>query len=48
MAIRGIMDGWQGDENECSGQCGHCEQCERALERKADDEIDNYLNGQYE
>ena len=43
MGINGIMDGWQGDEYECTGRCGQCSRCERALEKKADDDIDRYF-----
>lgn len=47
MAAKGMMDGWHGDEYECHGNCGQCDRCERALERNADDAIDNYFVDDY-
>lgn len=40
MSYQGMMDGWHGDENECHGQCGLCEECDRASDERADYEYD--------
>lgn len=40
MNYRGMMDGWHGDENECNGYCGLCEECERAADERSDYEYD--------
>lgn len=36
----GAMDGWHGDEYDCTGHCGVCDECERARERQCDDAIE--------
>lgn len=33
---RGMMDGWHGDEYECTGHCGLCDDCDRISEQKGD------------
>jgi hypothetical protein len=40
MSYVGIMDGWHGDENECNGQCGLCENCEDNYYQQCDEEYD--------
>lgn len=40
MSYRGMMDGWHGDEMECRGMCGTCEQCQQAEDERADYEYD--------
>lgn len=40
MSYQGMMDGWHGDEMECNGQCGLCDECERASDERADYEYD--------
>jgi len=46
MAIRGMMDGWHGDEMECRGHCGLCDDCESAAERRADDDYEMWRDEQ--
>lgn len=38
MSYRGLMEGWEPDE--CTGNCGTCEECYTARERYADSEYD--------
>jgi hypothetical protein len=40
MSYQGMMDGWHGDENECHGQCGLCDECDRIADERADYEYD--------
>lgn len=40
MSYRGMMDGWHGDENECNGHCGSCDDCERAWEQQGDSDYE--------
>lgn len=42
MKIKGSMDGWHGDEMECRGRCGVCEDCEKRISRQADDDYERY------
>jgi hypothetical protein len=39
--IQGMMDGWHGDEDECHGDCGKCDQCDERYYQEAD-EYDDY------
>lgn len=49
MSYRGMMDGWHGDEMECHGYCGLCDdcddryyqQCDEAYESSRDEELFN-------
>jgi hypothetical protein len=40
MNYSGSMDGWHGDENECQGNCGRCDECEYVIETKGDSDYD--------
>ncbi len=40
MSYRGMMDGWHGDENECHGHCGLCDECEDRYYQRCDDEYE--------
>ncbi len=40
MSYRGSMEGWHEDENECLGNCGVCEDCERIAWENSDYEYD--------
>lgn len=40
-----MMDGWHGDEDECRGFCGFCNECLDRMERKGDQ---NYERSRYE
>jgi hypothetical protein len=42
MSYKGLMDGWHGDENECNGDCGLCDDCERRTDMKGDQEYECY------
>lgn len=36
MSYKGMMDGWHGDEDECKGHCGLCDECEQVSEQKGE------------
>jgi hypothetical protein len=36
MVNIGMMDGWHGDEDECRGYCGLCDECLNLSEQKGD------------
>jgi hypothetical protein len=40
MSCQGMMDGWHGDENECHGQCGLCDDCQRASDEREEYEFE--------
>ena len=40
MSYQGMMDGWNGDEFECHGQCEMCEACERSFDERSDYEYE--------
>lgn len=40
MSYRGLMDGWCGDENECHGHCGMCDECSDRYYALFDEEIE--------
>lgn len=42
MSYQGMMDGWHGDEMECRGHCGICNNCEQRLYYF--DELEDYEN----
>jgi len=46
MSYRGMMDGWHGDEMECNGHCGLCEECEDRYYKRCDDEYDAWRDQQ--
>ncbi len=41
MNYRGVMDGWFGDEYECLGQCGICNDCDERYYHKCDVDYDS-------
>lgn len=41
MSYKGMMDGWHGDENECNGHCGVCDECEHVTEQKGESEYES-------
>lgn len=43
MEYRGMMDGWHGDENECNGYCGVCDDCESVREKKGDSDYEEEM-----
>ena len=45
MYYRGMMDGWHGDEYECTGHCGSCDSCFELMEAKGDSD---YAEWEYE
>lgn len=46
MSYRGMMDGWHGDENECRGHCGLCEDCDERYYQRCDEEYDSWRDEQ--
>mgnify|MGYP001567605381 CR=1 FL=1 len=46
MSYQGMMDGWHGDEYQCRGFCGTCEDCDDVFyercDESSDDEQDEY------
>lgn len=38
--ITGMMDGWHGDEYECDGNCGMCEECDENYYRRCDEDYE--------
>ncbi len=40
MSYRGMMDGWNGDEDECHGHCGLCDECEARYDQSCDEAYD--------
>lgn len=46
MSYRGMMDGWHGDENECDGNCGICEECDEHYYQRCDDEYETWRDEQ--
>ena len=47
MSYRGMMDGWHGDEYDCTGHCGLCEECNRQMDRYGDDEYEAWHEEQH-
>ena len=43
MSIKGMMDGWHGDENECHGYCGMCDDCEEKYYNDCDEDVDDCI-----
>jgi hypothetical protein len=41
MSYQGMMDGWHGDENECHGQCGLCDNCLLASDEREEYEFES-------
>lgn len=37
MSYPGMMDGWHGDENECYGDCGMCDECDTNYYQSCDE-----------
>jgi hypothetical protein len=44
--MQGMMDGWHGDENECNGHCGLCEDCERRADEKGEQDFESWRDEQ--
>lgn len=42
MGYRGMMDGWNGDENECHGRFCMCVDCDSQFYQACDDTYDAY------
>lgn len=42
MGYRGMMDGWHGDEYECLGQCGVCDDCDNSYYTKCDTDYESW------
>ena len=40
MSYQGMMDGWYGDENECRGACGLCDDCDNHYYQRCDEEYE--------
>lgn len=40
MSYKGIMDNWHGDEDECHGNCGLCDDCDERYYERSDEEYD--------
>lgn len=40
MSYQGTMDGWHGDENECQGHCGLCNDCDDRFYQACDEEYE--------
>lgn len=40
MYYRGLMDGWHGDEDECNGHCGSCDQCLEIIDNQGENDYD--------
>ena len=43
MSYKGLMDGWHGDEDECTGHCGLCDLCEQINDEKGDQEYESWV-----
>ena len=46
MGYLGMMDGWHGDENECDGHCGLCEDCDELYYQRCDEEYESWCDEQ--
>lgn len=46
MTYRGAMEGWRGDEQECHGHCGSCEQCEQHYHQSCDEEYESWIDAE--
>jgi len=40
MSYQGMMDGWHGDEMECHGHCGLCDECDDRFYAACDEEYE--------
>lgn len=38
--MKGSMDGWHGDENECTGYCGLCDECLEKITTQGENDYD--------
>jgi hypothetical protein len=41
-----MMDGWHGDEDICTGNCGMCDACEELRLQRGDNEYEAYKQEQ--
>ncbi len=41
MSYQGMMDGWHGDEYECNGHCGYCDDCYEARQQQGELEYES-------
>jgi hypothetical protein len=46
MSYQGMMDGWHGDENECLGHCGLCDDCDDKYHQRCDEEYESWRDEQ--
>ena len=41
-----MMDGWHGDEYDCTGHCGLCDDCNRQMDRQSDNDDEAWYEEQ--
>ena len=46
MSDLGMMDGWHGDEDICTGDCGLCATCEQIRDEKGEDQYESWRSEQ--
>jgi hypothetical protein len=43
----GLMDGWMGDEFECHGYCGGCDECIQNQEQRDEAQYESFRDQEY-